>query len=280
MTQITCVAVFADGTHCTRRRKYANGWCAPCDAWSRRNHGKDPSGRVPHRRVESTVCVVTFANGAACGRQARYAPGWCVNCWKWSREHGRSPMGRLYVRSSGKVLAELRRAAQATGDECLILDGLAYRWTATYKGEQINAARAVWIIANGRDPGSDFVLHTCHRGDKGCISVRHLYLGDATRNMRDMVEAGRATKANRGEASPAAKLTRDDVRTIRERFLKRAIYPDLRSSRAIAEEFGITAAYVAQLAAAERWTWLDADEADHGHVVTCTAHTVQVVATT
>ncbi|MER7742311.1 hypothetical protein ABTX34_29020 [Streptomyces sp. NPDC096538] len=281
MAQITCVVVFADGTRCDRRRKYATGWCHACDGWPRRNGGKDPNGRTPKGRLESGTCLVTFANGAPCGRPARYAPGWCVNCWKWSREHGTSPHGRPYVRSNGEVRAELEAAARVSGDGCVILDGLGYRWTTdTVTGSQINAARVVWMLANG-DPGDDQVLHTCHRGDDGCISIRHLYLGDQARNMLDMAEAGRGSTASRGELSPRAKLTRDQVLDIRRRYVKGARYPHPGSARALAEEFGISRDYVPELAAAGRWAWLEDDAAAHeGHTEMLIAQTVHVVATT
>ncbi|MEW2066650.1 hypothetical protein [Streptomyces sp. NPDC007346] len=176
-------------------------------------------------------------------------------------------------------MAELRTAAHATGDECLVLSGYAYRWTINYQGEQVNAARAVWRLAHG-DPGDTYVLHTCHRGEDGCISIRHLYLGDAARNMLDMAEAGRGTKANRGELSWRSKLTRDEVRLIRQRYVKGARHPHLGSARALADEFGVRASYISTLASGKRWAWLDADETGQGHVVTATAHTVHVVLTT
>lgn len=260
MAQTTCVVVFADGTACNRRRKYATGWCAPCDAWSRRNGGKNPMGRTPHGRVQSATCTVTFSDGRQCTRVARYAPGFCTRCWEWSRSHGQSPHGRPYMRSNGEHLALLRAGTRATGSGCLIIGGLNYRWaTDVLGGRSVNAARAVWTLAHG-DPGKLWVLHTCHRGDEGCISIRHLYLGNAKRNSLDMVEAGRASKANRGEGSWRAKLTREQVRAIRERYVKGAHYPHPGSARALAEEFGITRHYVPELAAASRWAWLDVDE--------------------
>lgn len=280
MAQITCVVMVANGTPCPNGRKYANGWCASCYRWSRSNGGADPSGRVPKGRVKSVICVVTFDNGTQCVRGARYAPGWCVNCWKWSREHGADPQGRPHMRSNGELRAALHQAARPTDSECVILDGLGYRWvTDLANGRMINAARAVWILTYG-DPGEAYVLHTCHRGEEGCISIRHLYLGNQARNMMDMAEAGRSSTASRGELSPRAKLTQDQVLDIRSRYVPRARHPHPGSARALAEEFGISVGYVPGLAAAERWAWLEADGAAHAHTETLMAQTVHVVATT
>lgn len=279
MPKSTCVVVFADGSPCSRPRKYASGLCDACDNWSRRNPGKDPCSRLPKARVQSAVCLVTFADGAACGRPARYAPGWCVNCWKWSREHGRSPQGRPSLRSPGELRAALDAAARATGEECVILDGLAYRWTTgLVGGQQMNAARAVWILAEG-DPGEAFVLHTCHRGEEGCISRAHLYAGTPAQNMTDMVEAGRATTATRGEGNGLHKLTRTQVEEIRARYVKGARYPHPGSARAVAEAYGIHRDYVPELARGKRWAWL-AEESAHGQSSICAAQVTQVVATT
>lgn len=279
MPQSTCVVVFADGTPCPRFRKYADGTCAACYTWALRNPGKPLSSRLPAARVQSSTCLVTFGNGKACARPARYAPGWCVNCWKWSREHARDPQGRPYLRSPGELRAALDAAARATGEECVILDGLAYRWTTNLVGGgQINAARAVWILAEG-DPGDLSVLHTCHRGEEGCISRAHLYLGDQARNMADMVAAGRASNGSRGEGFPLHKLTRGQVAEIRARYVKGARYPDPGSARAVAEAFGIHRDYVPELARGKRWAWLG-EESAHGQSSTATAQVTHVVATT
>ncbi|WP_433341723.1 hypothetical protein [Streptomyces sp. CA-253872] len=149
----------------------------------------------------------------------------------------------------------------------MVLDGLGYRWpTGLIGGRPVNAARAVWMLAHG-DPGEKYVLHTCHRGEEGCINIRHLYVGDAARNMADMVESGRATIANRGEGCARAKLTREDVRAIRRRYVKGARLPSPGSARALANEYGISVSYLPKLADMDRWAWLDADEAQ-GHVTT------------
>ncbi|MFF7143465.1 hypothetical protein ACFZB5_19830 [Streptomyces nodosus] len=81
-----------------------------------------------------------------------------------------------------------------------------------------------------------------------------------------MAEARRSSTASRGELSHFAKLTRDQVRTIRERYVEGAHFPHQGSARVLAEEFGISVWYVPLLAASNRWAWLDAEQAVHTHV--------------
>jgi len=111
------------------------------------------------------------------------------------------------------------------------------------------ASRAAWILAHG-DPGAYHVLHTCHRGDEGCISLRHLYLGDHRRNMADMVEAGRSAD-NHGERNPRAKLTADQVREIRRRYAAGGI-----THLALAAEFGVAKGTVTCVLNGQNWSWL------------------------
>jgi hypothetical protein len=59
-----------------------------------------------------------------------------------------------------------------------------------------------------------FVLHTCD--NPLCCNPNHLYLGDHDRNMRDKVERGRSNYWGNSVHSPKAKLTADQVRTIRK----------------------------------------------------------------
>ncbi|WP_406425856.1 helix-turn-helix domain-containing protein [Streptomyces sp. NBC_01589] len=106
------------------------------------------------------------------------------------------------------------------------------------------AARAVWIIANG-DPRNLLVLHTCHRGDEGCINIRHLYLGDQAQNTSDMVAAGRQA---RGEGQHSALLTEDQVRAIRAAYIPRVV-----TQQYLADKYGISRSNVSNILRGAQW---------------------------
>lgn len=109
----------------------------------------------------------------------------------------------------------------------------------------MGATRAVWWEATGKDPGEGNVLHTCHHGEEGCITIRHLYLGDHRRNMLDMTEAQRQA---RGEGNGNAELTEDGVREIRRLYGARVV-----SQRALARQFGVSQGAIHQIVSGKTW---------------------------
>lgn len=174
--------------------------------------------------------------------------GWCPKHYGRYLKHG-DPL-KVAKRGKGVLLAELRAAGTASTDECVILTaGEGRRPTATLDGKYMLASRAVWILVNG-DPGGAHVLHTCHRGEAGCINIRHLYLGDNGQNIRDMVEAGNST---RGQRSAQHKLTAPQVQEIRRLIADGTPYGT------IAARYGVSPSTVYQINAGKVWAWLPAD---------------------
>lgn len=151
-------------------------------------------------------------------------------------------------RGPGELRALLDQAIATETDDCIILPPKVSRPTAEVDGQGMNASRAVWVIAKG-DPGEAFVLHNCHRGDEGCINLRHLYLGDQGRNMRDMHEAGRRREGDRaGESNGRAVLTGKDAAEIRRRYLAGGV-----RQVDLAEEFGVSQNTVSMIVRREHW---------------------------
>lgn len=198
--------------------------------------------------MDKGTCIVVLGDGAPCGRPVAYKTRTrCEACRQWSRYHGGAdPTGRprRARRRNGELQAELQRAARSTSTRCVILTGYSQRPAAEVLGVHMSAARAVWTLANG-DPGEEHVLHTCHRGEEGCINIRHLYLGDTAQNVRDKVEAGRQT---RGEDHPANKLTTQQVRNIRETFAAGGI-----SKSELARQYAIAHSTVRAILDRRRW---------------------------
>ncbi|MFE7330790.1 hypothetical protein ACFU8W_38790 [Streptomyces sp. NPDC057565] len=194
------------------------------------------------------ACSVTYADGIRCDRPVRRPTSeWCEHCYAWWRYNGhKDPMGRRRGRAKGSVLAFVREAAHATTAECVILDGFVDRPRVSVDGKLMFASRAAWVIRYG-DPAERHVLHTCHRGDEGCVNIRHLYLGDHARNMGDMAEAGRS---NQGVKAPTSKLTDADVPEIR-RLLAQG-----RTQRSIGKQFGVCRQTIGDIARGKTWYWL------------------------
>lgn len=82
-------------------------------------------------------------------------------------------------------------------------------------GRAEESHRVAWKLANGSIPKGRFVLHGCD--NPPCCNPAHLYVGDQKQNVRESYERGRhPTEDRRGERNSFAKLTDDDVRTIRQ----------------------------------------------------------------
>ena len=89
----------------------------------------------------------------------------------------------------------------------------------------------------------------CHHCDNpGCMEPRHLYEGDASRNMLDAYRRGQKKPYRpRGEANGRSKLSRAKVRAIRASGAPAA---------SLAVRYGVTPDCISQVRAGRRWGWL------------------------
>lgn len=75
----------------------------------------------------------------------------------------------------------------------------------------------MWIHLNGPIPKAKPVLCVLHKCDnRKCHNPKHLFLGTRKKNNEDMIEKGRADLSHKGKDNAAAKLSDDDVLTIRQ----------------------------------------------------------------
>lgn len=93
---------------------------------------------------------------------------------------------------------------------------LGYGQMVTTLGET-KAHRVSWVLHHGPIPSGQHVLHRCDV--RACVNPDHLFLGSHAENMADMVAKGRHVNSPKfGEDNPMSKLTRDQVRHIRELY--------------------------------------------------------------
>lgn len=98
-------------------------------------------------------------------------------------------------------------------------------------------------MVNGPIPEGMFILHSCD--NKGCVNPRHLHAGTHTENMRESADRARHP---RGERSPNALLTDQQVATIK------AEYDGVRGSRtALAKKYGVCASTISNILNGLSW---------------------------
>jgi len=99
-------------------------------------------------------------------------------------------------------------------------------------GTNARAHRISYILANGNIPTGSIILHSCD--NPACVNPAHLSAGTAHENMKDASVKGRLPD-RRGENCPTAKLSKELVKEIRDRYRS----SDL-SVAQLAEDYNVT----------------------------------------
>jgi hypothetical protein len=120
--------------------------------------------------------------------------------------------------------------------------GRAYRQT-----RPLLAHRVSWELAHGEVPAGQLVLHKCD--NPLCVNPAHLFIGDNADNMRDCASKGRNhVVRHNGEENPAAKITADQAKAIREMRRHTGLSYDKIGAR-----FGLAGGTVRDIIKRETW---------------------------
>lgn len=143
----------------------------------------------------------------------------------------------------GGTEALLRATIGYTDDECLLwpfcIDTGGYG-KAFVGGARIRASRAMCLLAHGEPPTTKHEhAHSC--GNRACFNPNHLRWDTKAGNAADRAAHG---TENRGERNWKARLTADDVRSIRA---------DGRLQRIVAAEYGVAPHHVSQIKSRKVW---------------------------
>ena len=112
----------------------------------------------------------------------------------------------------------------------------------TYRGVEMEAHRASWLIHRGPIPKGIHVLHRCDV--PGCVNPDHLFLGTHLENVGDMVAKGRQCV---GEKNGGSKLTTKDVLDIRSARSRGE------SLASLSARFGVRENAISRIATGKRW---------------------------
>lgn len=133
------------------------------------------------------------------------------DCWEWKMFRNSRGYGVLHVPGSGRKSPNL----------------LAHRVAAQMAGVGIDGL---------------FVCHHCD--NPACVNARHLFVGTAADNNRDMREKGRS---NRGVVNNNAKLDDEAVRTIRARVAAGE------QQKVLCAEYGVTSNTMSRVVHRKTW---------------------------
>lgn len=112
-------------------------------------------------------------------------------------------------------------------------------------GLQIESHRVAFFLTYAIQPETQIIRHRCD--NKKCINPRHLILGSFQDNTNDFLEAGRRGELSHpqhGESNGRAKLTEDDVITIRS---------SVNSTVALAARFNVSVAMIRRIRTRRAW---------------------------
>lgn len=114
-------------------------------------------------------------------------------------------------------------------------------------GKNVFAHRLVYEETYGPIPEGMVVRHSCD--NPPCVNINHLTLGTQADNIRDMHQRGRARHPT-GEDHGRSKLTWDDVRFIRQNYVKRSRVYNLVT---LGRKFGVDPSVVQDIIKEKTW---------------------------
>lgn len=215
-----------------------------------------PRASDPKRVLTGPTCKEVemanehICNVSGCGNIAR-ARGWCVSHYQRWKRHGDPRAGGAVRPAKGSVQVWLNQHTDHTGDECLIwpfaCDPSGYG-VVNIGGRKCFAHRVMCEAVYGLPTVHDLlVCHSCGNGHLGCVNPEHLRWGTPAENSANMVKHG---TVYRGEKCVSAKLTEEDVRSIR-------CLAGVLHQKEIAGAFGVSRRTVGDVINGRTWGWLE-----------------------
>lgn len=118
---------------------------------------------------------------------------------------------------------------------------------------EIMAHRHVWAMRHGPIPEGKRICHHCDV--RPCVNPDHLFVGTHADNMKDMAAKGRHPSTLYPELRKGPKLTPEQIREIRSRFIP-AVH--IRSNAwDLAAEFGVSKQAIINAATGVTWANVD-----------------------
>jgi len=190
------------------------------------------------------MTIKTLCQIDGCDKDARHL-GWCLAHYKRYNKYGNPTAGASPHYKTPDDAFMARSSMRDSG--CIEWTGSCDRkgyGQLRIGGRLVKAHRFAVSRLIGPIPSGMVVMHTCD--NPKCVNVGHLRVGTQTENVHDMDAKGRRINNQaRGMASYNAKLTDDDVRSIRS---------DNRRQIDIAASYGINQTVVSKIKLNQAWS--------------------------
>lgn len=168
---------------------------------------------------------------------------------------------RAFLRRGGERIMPHRRLYGATDEErfwhYVERGPRCWEWTGyknakgygimNLRGERVMAHRFAYKL-QAEIPAGLYVLHHCDNA--GCVKPKHLFVGTLADNNGDMFRKGRNGNPNimLGTKNPAARLSEDDVRAIRN---------SAESGPILADRYSVTRTTISAIRRRLLWAHID-----------------------
>lgn len=118
-----------------------------------------------------------------------------------------------------------------------------FMWASVYgRMRPVGAHRAAWELTHGPIPAGYHIIHSCDT--PLCVNVKHLTVGTAIDNMQDASKKGRLNVPHHRRR----RFTDEQVAEMR------ALCREGRTQQSVADQFGVSKAYVCLLLSGKRRT--------------------------
>lgn len=194
--------------------------------------------------AKSRICLVV-----GCDKQ-RWTSGYCKRHHRRWQKFG----DPTHQPEPTPVQAFIQKAVNCCDDDCLIWP-FAIQNVKNPKihikinGRCLIAARHICALAHGGPPTNEHeTAHSCGKGHMGCMNAQHLRWATKVENQADRLIH---ETDSRGEKSPWARLSREDVRAIRKSL------ENGESQYSIAVRYFVSRGCIKAIKERASWAWLD-----------------------
>ncbi len=193
-------------------------------------------------KAKNFPCRIDGCARTACKRE------WCSKHYQRWLKHGDPLVTEIDYPDRGDTLKWIEEHLSYQGEECLVWpfhhDNKGYA-KIRVNGRNMQVSRYICESLYGLPPTQHEAAHNCGRGRMGCVAPNHVRWATKAENEADKEAHGTRLKCER---HPLAKLTDEQVATIRRRYTGRR-----GQQKKLADEYGVSYSTICGIVSGRRW---------------------------